>query len=609
MKRYHPFFAAGVVASAVFAAVETFGATVEVTWLANNDGNLEHYRVHWGQSSRGGTDEPSEFSYANVTTAAPSATPSATINGIDMSEITYFAVSAVGTNGLESFYSVEVPFPDPHAAAPSGLAVTIVSSSRLDLRWTDNSNNEDAFKVDRRQSGTSSWVRLVATVPNATVYSDTGLPSSTHFYYKVKAYNVYGNSAYTDLAAATTPALSAPAAPSHVVAQATASDRIRLSWTDNSDNEDGFRIDRRRSGTAEWIAVLPAAADAESCLDTGLPAGTRLYYKLTAFNSGGDSATTPPAAAVTPAASSWKYRKGVQEASAPVSAWRRAGYDDSGWAPASMPIGYGGSVVLGTVLADMPGNYSTIFLRKTFTVRDPALVSRITLDAAYDDGFVVWINGEEIARLNVAGQTGDAVRHNGLSATGDGAPLRCSLSFSGATIPALRAGTNVLAIQVFNCLLSGSSDLLLDPVFRVLEGSTLGVEADLDQDGISDAWETATFTDTSAANAASDRDGDGHSDIAEYVAGTSAQDSDDALCLQLGLSGGDLVVSFPTTIASGPGYDGLVRHYALQRCDDPGGWVTVPGYEDIAATGGPVSHVITSADATGCYRARVWLTD
>ncbi|MBN1676691.1 MAG: fibronectin type III domain-containing protein [Kiritimatiellae bacterium] len=88
------------------------------------------------------------------------------------------------------------------AAARTAPAAAI----RIDLVWTDNSSNEDGFKVDRRQSGGDTWVRVGQLGTDVTTFSDTDLPPETKFYYKVKAFNSAGNSPYSNVADATTPA-------------------------------------------------------------------------------------------------------------------------------------------------------------------------------------------------------------------------------------------------------------------------------------------------------------------------------------------------------------------------------------------------------------------
>ncbi|MBN1675943.1 MAG: hypothetical protein JXR37_33175, partial [Kiritimatiellae bacterium] len=83
------------------------------------------------------------------------------------------------------------------------------------------------------------------------------------------------------------------------------------------------------------------------------------------------------------------------------------------------------------------------------------------------------------------------------------------------------------------------------------------------------------------------------------------------LKLETGIQGGQILVSFETLVAAGPGYAGLTRHYQLQCCTSPAAadWTPVPGYEDIAATGNPITCEATASGPALCYRTRVWLAD
>ena len=78
--------------------------------------------------------------------------------------------------------------------APSNLTGVLVSSSQVNLTWTDHSTNETGFKIERKIDGAVSF-NLVGTV-NADVFSftDTGLVASTNYTYRVMSYNAVGNS-------------------------------------------------------------------------------------------------------------------------------------------------------------------------------------------------------------------------------------------------------------------------------------------------------------------------------------------------------------------------------------------------------------------------------
>jgi hypothetical protein len=84
-------------------------------------------------------------------------------------------------------------------AAPTNLVATAISNVRIDLSWTDNSNNEDGFKIEKSADGTT-FSDLATVGANVTSYSDTGLTALTTYYYRVRAYNSKGNSAYTNVA-------------------------------------------------------------------------------------------------------------------------------------------------------------------------------------------------------------------------------------------------------------------------------------------------------------------------------------------------------------------------------------------------------------------------
>lgn len=88
--------------------------------------------------------------------------------------------------------------------APSGLSATATSSSSISLTWTDNSDNETGFEMERSANGSTGWSQIATPAANATSASDTGLSASTAYYYRIRAVNASGNSAYSSTANTTT---------------------------------------------------------------------------------------------------------------------------------------------------------------------------------------------------------------------------------------------------------------------------------------------------------------------------------------------------------------------------------------------------------------------
>jgi len=87
-------------------------------------------------------------------------------------------------------------------AAPATFTVTAVSSSRINLTWS-NVANETGYRVYRWNGVTASWQVLTTLGANVISYSNTGLSAKTTYFYKIEAFNTVGG-AITDHKSATT---------------------------------------------------------------------------------------------------------------------------------------------------------------------------------------------------------------------------------------------------------------------------------------------------------------------------------------------------------------------------------------------------------------------
>jgi hypothetical protein len=113
------------------------------------------------------------------------------------------ATNAIG----DSAYSAETSATTASGsvpAAPSGLSAATVSSSKINLSWTDNANNETGFKVERKTGSGGTYAQIGTTGAGVTTYNDTGLTAGTSYYYRVRATNAAGDSSYSADANTTT---------------------------------------------------------------------------------------------------------------------------------------------------------------------------------------------------------------------------------------------------------------------------------------------------------------------------------------------------------------------------------------------------------------------
>jgi transcriptional regulator CtsR len=82
----------------------------------------------------------------------------------------------------------------------------------------------------------------------------------------------------------------APLAPSNLIGNCSSDSQINLSWTDNSTNETGFKIERKTI-TGAYIAVASTAFNTTTYNDIGLTPNTTYTYRVYSNNAGGNSLT------------------------------------------------------------------------------------------------------------------------------------------------------------------------------------------------------------------------------------------------------------------------------------------------------------------------------
>jgi fibronectin type 3 domain-containing protein len=180
-------------------------------------------------------------------------------------------------------YTMTNPSP---AAAPQNLTVTGISNTQVGLTWTDTNTVAQNFVVQRSTDGIN--FSTIATLPHrVTNYVDSGLSTSTTYYYQVAATNSTGSSPFSTAVSGSTLGTSADA-PSNVTTNSPSSSEIDLTWTDNSGGLDSFSIQRSTDGT-NFVPIATTDIGVTSFADTGLSAGN-YYYRLIGSGTGGSTA-------------------------------------------------------------------------------------------------------------------------------------------------------------------------------------------------------------------------------------------------------------------------------------------------------------------------------
>jgi titin len=168
--------------------------------------------------------------------------------------------------------------------------VDSTTTSSIAISWTDNSNNETGFKIERKKDG-GTWSQIAEVGADVTALVDNGLDSGTTYHYRVRAYNTIGNSDHSNEATGETMLeyipLPFPEAPANLEATAASSAQIDLTWDDVA-SETGYKLERKNGGS--WALLITLGPNSTSFADTGLTPETTYEYRILSYNLFGDSA-------------------------------------------------------------------------------------------------------------------------------------------------------------------------------------------------------------------------------------------------------------------------------------------------------------------------------
>jgi hypothetical protein len=188
-----------------------------------------------------------------------------------------FILNGNGVPSAAKIVRLDLPLVMEPPTAPAGLQTTSVTKTSINLAWDDTSSNEAGFKIERSTDGLH-FTQIALVSANMMSFLSSNLTSGTKYFFRVRAYNAGDNSAYSNVITATTPN-DTPDAPIGLTASGITTSSIDLSWTDGSNNELAFKVERSTDGVG-FVETGTTAVDITSFTSSGLTIGTKYYYRV-----------------------------------------------------------------------------------------------------------------------------------------------------------------------------------------------------------------------------------------------------------------------------------------------------------------------------------------
>ena len=168
--------------------------------------------------------------------------------------------------------------------APDNLTLTRLNEHSINLLWNDNSDNETSFELWRKVSSSGSYgTNPYKTLPSNTISTDdVGLSPTIEYFYKVRAINRSGSSAFcTEVSTS-----GSSTTLWNLKAYAIGKSAVHLTWTDFFQNELGFILEKVDPNDGTWNRVQPLPLrNTSEYIDYDVSANTTYQYRITYYTN------------------------------------------------------------------------------------------------------------------------------------------------------------------------------------------------------------------------------------------------------------------------------------------------------------------------------------
>lgn len=171
-------------------------------------------------------------------------------------------------------------------SAPYRIDIRLITSTLINIFWEDTNRYEKGYEIWKKEGLTGSYYLWRTVGPNTFNTNDASVSPTQTYYYKVRAFNDFGKSAFTyEVTSAGSGGSPNLPAPTNLTATALGVNIVLLTWQDNTSNETFFQIERR-VGEQPYMIAGRVGPNTTSFRDSanGLNANTEYKYRVKVFS-------------------------------------------------------------------------------------------------------------------------------------------------------------------------------------------------------------------------------------------------------------------------------------------------------------------------------------
>lgn len=218
-------------------------------------------------------------------------------NDTGLAQGTYsYQVQAIGSAGNSAFSNVATATTPTAPTTPKNATATLITTTEIDLSWTNTATNATAIKILRSNIGGEFVVIAGSLPPSTTTYKDTGLTPGTEFDYHIQAYNTAGSSDFAGIHTGTI------AMPPATLTATPGAGQVTLGWTPPAYNGDAqnltYDVYRGTTAGGESPTAIATGVTGSTFTDTSGTPGQTYYYEVTAVDLGGESVDSNEASGI-----------------------------------------------------------------------------------------------------------------------------------------------------------------------------------------------------------------------------------------------------------------------------------------------------------------------